>query len=145
MAGGAPRKYKSVRQMQDAIDAYFESCKGEPIIGEDGQPCTDKYGNVIFIHKKPPTVTGLALALGFTGRKQLLDYQGREEFCDTVTRAKARCEEYAEMRLYDKDGVNGAKFSLGCNFGWNSGSEKSGDPAALVALISALKGGNDAN
>ena len=145
MPVGAPRKWKSVSAMQKAIDAYFESCKGGPIIGDDGQPIMDKYGNVILIHAKPPTVTGLALALGFTGRKVLLDYQEREEYRDTITRAKARCEEYAESRLYDRDGANGAKFSLGCNFGWNSENEKSGDPAALAALLAALKGNGNAN
>ena len=67
----------------------------------------------------PPTVTGLAVALGFSGRQALLNYQAKKQFVDTITRAKARCEEYAEQRLYDRDGANGAQFSLRCNFGWN--------------------------
>lgn len=145
MAGGAPRKWKSVKAMQEAIDAYFKECEGEPFIGDDGLAERDKYGMPIIINAKPPTITGLALALGFTGRQALLDYQARPEFADTVTRAKSRCEEYAESRLYDKDGANGAKFSLGCNFGWNSENKKSGDPAALAALLTALKGENNAN
>lgn len=144
MAAGAPRKWKSVKAMQEAIDAYFKKCEGEPLI-VDGAVAVDKYGMPIIINVKPPTVTGLALALGFTGRQALLDYQARPEFADTVTRAKSRCEEYAESRLYDKDGANGAKFSLGCNFGWNSDNEKSGDPAALAALLAALKGNGNAD
>ena len=131
--------------MQAVIDRYFEDCKGEPIIGDDGMPILDKFGQPLIIHQRPPTVTGLALALGFTSRQALLNYQAKKEFVDTVTRAKSRCEEYAESRLYDKDGANGAKFSLGCNFGWNSENEKSGDPAALAALLTALKGENNAN
>lgn len=138
MAGGAPRKWKSVKAMQKAIDAYFESCKGEPIIGDDGQPLMDKYGNVILIGQKPPTITGLALALGFTGRQALIDYQARPEFADTVTRAKSRCEEYAESRLYDKDGTNGAKFSLGCNFGWRVTEEKEKKAAGGIVLLPAV-------
>ena len=138
MAGGAPRKWKSVKAMQKAIDAYFESCKGEPIIGDDGQPLMDKYGNVILIGQKPPTITGLALSLGFTGRQALIDYQGRPEFADTVTRAKSRCEEYAESRLYDKDGANGAKFSLGCNFSWRSTEEKPPTAAGGIVLLPAV-------
>ncbi len=67
----------------------------------------------------PPTVTGLALALGFTGRQALLNYQAKPRFVDTITRAKARCEAYAEERLFDRNGTNGAQFSLKCNFGWN--------------------------
>lgn len=144
MPAGAPRKWKSVKAMQEAIDAYFESCEGEVLEDSAGNPVRDKNGMPVLINEKPPTVTGLALALGFTGRKQLLDYQGRPEFCDTVTRAKARCEAYAEARLYDRDGANGAKFSLGCNFGWDSGDRQSGDPAALAALLAALRCGGDA-
>lgn len=144
MPVGAPRKWKSVSAMQKAIDAYFESCKGEPLV-IDGELQRDKHGVPIIINAKPPTVTGLALALGLNTRKALLDYQARPEFMNTVTRAKARCEEYAEMRLYDKDGANGAKFSLGCNFGWNADSEKSGDPAALTALVQALRGEENAD
>ena len=65
------------------------------------------------------TITGLALALGFNSRQSLLNYQAKEEFLDTITRAKAKVEQYAEERLFDKDGANGAKFSLANNFeGW---------------------------
>ena len=133
MAAGAPRKWKSVKAMQEAIDAYFEKCEGEPLI-VDGSVAVDKYGVPIIINVKPPTVTGLALALGFTGRQALLDYQARPEFADTVTRAKSRCEEYAEARLYDKDGANGAKFSLGCNFGWREATEMkiSAEPVKVI-------------
>jgi len=47
-----------------------------------------------------------------------LEYQKKPEFKDTITRAKAKIEAYAESRLYDKDGVKGAEFTLRCNFGW---------------------------
>lgn len=121
--GGRPRKYKSAAAMQKIIDEYFEGCKGEPMRDADGNLIFDKYGKLVVINAHPPTVTGLALALGFTGRQALIDYQGRPEFADAITRAKARCEEYAEARLYDKDGAGGAKFSLSCNFGWRDSSE----------------------
>ncbi len=137
MAGGAPRKWKSVKAMQEAIDAYFKKCEGEPLI-VDGAVAVDKYGSPIIINVRPPTVTGLALALGFTGRQALIDYQGRPEFADTVTRAKSRCEEYAESRLYDKDGANGAKFSLGCNFGWRATEEKAETSAGGIVLLPAV-------
>ena len=137
MPAGAPRKWKSVKAMQKAIDAYFERCKGTPLM-IDGDVATDKYGRPIILDEKPPTVTGLALSLGFTGRQALIDYQGRPEFADTVTRAKSRCEEYAESRLYDKDGANGAKFSLGCNFGWRATEEKAETAAGGIVLLPAV-------
>ena len=117
--GGRPPMYTSVEEIREKIDNYFEECKGEILYDDDGKPFIDKYGNVIRVGVKPPTVTGLALALGFNSRQSLLNYEDKEEFMDTITRAKAKVEQYAEERLFDKDGANGAKFSLANNFkGW---------------------------
>lgn len=113
-----PLKYKTVAELQKAIDEYFEDCKGEPLLDEDGTALTDKHGNPIILGAKPPTVTGLALALGFNSRQALLNYQVKKQFHDTITRAKSRCEAYAEGRLFDRDGSKGAQFSLAHNFGW---------------------------
>lgn len=117
---GRPLKYKSVQELQAAIDAYFEDCKGTPLLDGDGAPVFDKFGAPVILGAHPPTVTGLALALGFTSRRDLLNYQGKAAFCNTVTRAKAKCEEYAESRLYDRDGARGAQFSLEHNFRWKN-------------------------
>ena len=116
---GAPPRYKSVEEIQEKIDEYFKDCEGKPLQDEEGNILTDKHGNPVIYGVRPPTVTGLALALGFTSRQALLNYQAKEEFVDTITRAKAYVERYAEERLFDKDGANGAKFSLANNFdGW---------------------------
>ena len=118
--GGRPPFYTSVEEMQEKIDAYFEECKGEILRDGDDMPILDKKGKPIRIGRRPLTITGLALALGFNSRTSLLNYEGKEEFMNTITRAKARVEQYAEERLYDKDGSNGAKFSLANNFkGWS--------------------------
>ena len=117
--GGRPPMYKSVEEMQKKIDEYFIDCEGEPLLDAEGNPMIDKYGNPIRTGVRPLTVTGLALALGFTSRQALLNYQEKEMFVDTITRAKAKVEQYAEERLFDRDGANGAKFSLANNFeGW---------------------------
>ena len=112
-----PLRYKTVAELQAAIDTYFADCEAKPVLDDDGDAITDKKGNPIII-SKPPTITGLALALGFTTRQSLLNYQGRKQFLDTIMRAKSRCEEYAEGRLYDRDGSKGAQFSLTHNFNW---------------------------
>lgn len=59
----------------------------------------DKFGHPITVNSRPPTVTGLALALGFTSRMALLNYQAKKEFVDTITRAKTMVEAYTEQRL----------------------------------------------
>lgn len=116
---GRPLMFKTKEEMQEKIDKYFEQCEGTEKVDADGNVFTDKYGDPILFGRKPLTITGLALALGFNSRQALLNYQGRKEFNDTITRAKSRIEQYAEERLYDKDGANGAKFSLANNFeGW---------------------------
>lgn len=116
---GRPPMYNTVEEMQEKIDAYFESCKGEQVYDKEGNPLIDKYGVPIVFGQRPLTVTGLALALGFTTRLSLLNYQAKPEFMNTILRAKTYIEQYAEERLYDKDGANGAKFSLANNFeGW---------------------------
>ena len=93
----------------------------------NGEQIFNKFGSPVFVDVHPPTVTGLALALGFTSRQALLNYQAKPDFVDTITRAKARVEQYAEERLFDRDGSNGAQFSLRNNFkGWDA-DKKNGD------------------
>lgn len=129
-----PRMYKSVKQMEKAIEQYFQDCLGKPLMDDDGNVLTNKKGKPILIGARAPTVTGLALALGFTSRQALLNYQAKKEFVDAITRAKTRCEEYAESRLYDRDGARGAEFSLKYNFRWEDtrgnvpGAEAEDDP-----------------
>lgn len=114
-----PLKYKTVDELQAAIDAYFQDCRGHPLRDSCGNAVLDKHGAPVLLGAHPPTVTGLAYALGFTSRQSLLDYQGRKAFSDTITRAKLYIESYTEQRLFDRDGVNGARFSLVNNFsGW---------------------------
>lgn len=135
---GRPSKYKTVEEMQAVIDQYFEDCKGEPINGDDGQPILDKYGQPFIINAHPPTVTGLALALGFTSRQALLNYQAKKAFVDTVLRAKARIEDYAEERLFDRDGQRGAEFSLKYNFRWVDEMKQDEDEGHGVAELPAV-------
>lgn len=129
-----PKMYDTPKKMQKAIDKYFEDCQGKPLLDDNGKVLTDKNGKPVLIRARAPTVTGLALALGLNSRQALLNYQARPEFNDTITRAKTRCEEYAESRLYDRDGARGAEFSLKYNFRWEDtkanapGTEVEDDP-----------------
>lgn len=114
--GGRPLIYKTVEEMQIKIDEYFKMCDGELLLDKAGEIIFDKWGQPIYLGQKPYTVTGLALALGFNSRQALLNYQGRPEFNDAITQAKLKIEDYAVQRLFDRDGVQGAKFTLINNF-----------------------------
>lgn len=123
-AVGRPPKYKSKEEIEEKIEEYFKECEGEILKDDEGKPIFNKYGSPVVIQQRPPTVTGLALALGFTSRQALLNYQAKKEFVDTITRAKSRVEAYAEERLFDRDGTSGAQFSLRNNFkGWTEKTE----------------------
>lgn len=135
-------KYTSAAKMQEAVDAYFADCEGRPLTDESGEPILNKNGSPVIVGAHPPTVTGLALWLGFKTRQSLLNYQQRgDKFDDILTVAKSKCEEYAERRLFDRDGVNGAKFSLANNFkGWSEKPEQSSEKSEkeLPQLYNAL-------
>lgn len=137
---GRPPKYESKEQIEGLIDDYFKKCEGEILRDSNDEPILNKWGMPVIVGAKPPTVTGLALALGFTTRKSLLEYQGKAEFVNTITRAKSRVEEYTESRLFDRDGSNGARFSLINNFkGWSDKPKTALDQQEQEARISYTK------
>ncbi len=92
---GRPLKFQSLTDLEEAINKFFTDCD---------------------VNKEPYTITGLALALDTT-RQSLCDYEKREEFTDTLKKAKARVENYAEKRLFEGQ-PTGAIFALK-NYGWS--------------------------
>ena len=131
--------YTSVEEIESKIEQYFEDCKGYPLTDNEGNQIFNKFGLPVFIDVHPPTVTGLALALGFTSRQALLNYQAKLEFVDTITRAKARVEQYAEERLFDRDGSNGAQFSLRNNFkGWDADKKNDDSGDGKITIVNNI-------
>ncbi len=100
-AVGRPLKYGSAKEMQEKIDLYFSEC--------------DK-------SKGPYTVTGLALALDMS-RQDLINYSSKDEFFDTIKRAKMKVEEYLEKRLINDSSCSGIIFNLKNNYGWKDKTE----------------------
>ncbi len=65
----------------------------------------------------------------------MLSYKGplKKQIAGIIT----KCEDLIQLRLYDKDTLNGAKFTLtSCFEGWNSKAENS--EKELDALVSGL-------
>ncbi|WP_127532745.1 terminase small subunit [Paenibacillus kobensis] len=132
---GRPLKFKSAKELQKKIDEYFESCSEEiwyEAVDPDTKlptgvwvPCLDRHGQVRMQQSRPYTISGLADYLGTT-RRTLLDYEQRDdEFSHTITRAKAKIENYTEEQLYDKVARNmtGIIFNLKNNYGWQDKQE----------------------
>lgn len=117
--------YTSAEEMQIKIDMYFHDCEGRIVLNSKGEPMLNKYGEVVYEGRRPPTMSGLANALGFMDRQSLLEYRGKKEFRETLFKAKSRIEQFCEEQLFTRDGCRGAMFSLANNFkGWRQEKEE---------------------
>jgi hypothetical protein len=122
MSTGRPPKYKTVKELQEKIDQYFEEKVGVDIIKDaEGNICTDKKGNTIY-EVRPPTISGLALYLGFESRQSLYDYKKRDAFSYTIKQTTLKIEEFAESQLFVGN-TTGAIFWLK-NKGWKDKTEQ---------------------
>jgi hypothetical protein len=97
MTAGRPLKFKTVEELTQKIEAYFNA-----------------------VPSPEWTITGLALALD-TYRQTLLNYEEKDEFMDTIKRAKLMVENSYEIDL-KKHGRSGTIFALK-NFDWKDKSE----------------------
>lgn len=135
---GRPKKFATVEELEEKIEAYFRSCfiaattqkktwiDGDEEAGIAGHfdyetiPATDAAGNQIYELIQQPTITGLAVALDTT-RETLLDYENKPEnadFSDTIKKAKAFIHAYTEQYLYDGKNQTSGIFVMKNNFGW---------------------------
>jgi len=103
-------------EVQRRIKNYFDSRYG-PVLDRNRNPVTDENGNVITEIINPPTVSGLALALGLDEREKLTAFTKNKAVLHDVKCAVMRIEEYAEERLFFKDAnTAGIKLYLAVNF-----------------------------
>lgn len=106
------RKYQKPAEMKKAVGAYFATIKKD---------------------KEKPTICGLALALGFTSRTSLLNYEGYDKkFKAIIEEAKLRIEESYEKQLRNVH-PTGAIFALK-NFGWKDTTELTGADGGPIEL-----------
>lgn len=128
--GGRPAKIPSVEVMQNKINDYFATGPDYIIM-----TAFDKQtGKFVEYKKYTPTITGLALYLGFTSRKAMYDYEQKKEFCDTIKNARLRIEHEYEKQLH-LDKCTGAIFALK-NFGWKDKTEDNTDNKNRTPVIS---------
>lgn len=100
MAGGRPRIYETVEEIEEVIESYITECKA---------------------NKEKPTITGATLFLGFCDKTTLYDYRDREGFSHSVKRLLLFVENGYETSLQGNS-VAGAIFALK-NMGWKDKAE----------------------
>lgn len=111
---GRPPMYPDAKELGKKISAYFDSLKVEQ----------NEEGEKVLI--ECPTITGLALFLGFSSRQSIYDYANRKgekeiEFAYIVKRALLVVENHYENRL-NYQAATGAIFALK-NMEWSDSSE----------------------
>lgn len=121
MPPGRPRLIESPEEMLERGHAYFAECK-------------ESESHIL--------ITGLALALGLSGREALSEYGRRQEFSATVKELKSVCEQYAENRIFEGNPA-GAIFALK-NYGWTDKAElnlggQDGNPIQASVAIHFVK------
>lgn len=132
--------FSDERDARERFERYCDKCKGKMLIDqESGQPAINKYGEPMFVGKRVPTMSGLALALGFINRKDMIAYARNGEHKKLIQAMMTKMEEYAEQRLYDRNGQKGAMFALCNNFsGWTQLDKQEGAGEALEKLDAIL-------
>lgn len=104
-AGGRPQSWTDVKVVEKIIDQYFKN-------------------------QTKPTMSGLAEALDIS-RSTLYNYAEKDEFLDTIKKARQRIELiYEEMLLYN-NAPTGVIFALK-NTGWKDRTDVTSDDKPLV-------------
>lgn len=112
-----------MRGIKHLIDEYFRQCRGEAAVDSEGKELRDKNGELIRRGSRPPTMSGLALALGFNSMEEFLSYSGSDKEKEYIEKAKLMIENFNEEKLFEKDYVRSAIFNL------SNREEKSEDKA----------------
>lgn len=106
------RKYQKPAEMQKVIKAYFKQLEKD---------------------NEKPTICGLTLALGFSSKQSLYNYEDYgEKFKEVVQRARLMIEESYEEGLRGPH-YGGCVFALK-NFGWKDTQEITGAEGGPIEL-----------
>lgn len=118
--GGRPQIHSDPKEVDTLIADYFEWIEGE--WEEDGENDDGEKKFKKIRGSEPPTVSGLALHLGFADKSTLYDYKDKVEFSHSIKRAISRIEKHHEIQVAYGDKCTGNIFALK-NFGWKDRTE----------------------
>lgn len=119
---GRPPIFKSVDEIEPKINDYFES-----LLDEDKNQYVSR-----------PTITGLAMYLGFCSRQSLYDYVEKEDYSYIIKRAQSIVAMSYEEMLLSKS-ATGAIFALK-NMGWKDKVEQDVTQKTTTTIINLGEG-----
>lgn len=125
-----------------SIDQYFTYIKGKfrttkaPPKKPGDKPTRQKIWDR---DPEPPTITGLALFLGFTSRQSFEDYEQKGKHAQLLRRARLLIEAEYEKKLHDHY-TSGPIFALK-SLGWNDGKNAGISPVSKTLNIKIIESG----
>lgn len=107
-----PKQPRSIRGLKAAVEQYLGACDQDHRI---------------------PTVTGLALALGFSSREEMEQFsaKGKESVAGLLEWARSLVEEATLQAVYRKDTSTGARFILQTSFGYGEKNDRDLGPITV--------------
>ncbi len=123
-AGGRPPEFKDVKELSDLIDKYFRTITITRVREADWIPVLNDQKEQIrdVEYTEIPSILWLCEYLDIH-RKTLLEYEVKEEFSNTIKKAKQKIEKYNADQLMRSTQVTGIIFNLKNNFDWKDKSE----------------------
>lgn len=119
-AGGRPKLFKTVEELEEKIQEYFAYCDARVVQGYDNKT-NEQFA---YVSPEPYTMSGLAYYLGMD-RRSLINYKNDQEFFPTIKAARDRVEMDIDRRLNDKGTFTpGLIFNLKNNFGWKDQTQQ---------------------
>lgn len=117
---GRPRAFKSVEEVEEKINAYFNYCEEK---------------------EKPYTMSGLAYYLEVS-RQTLVNYSYKDEYFDTIKKARDKVQmQLEENALSNKANPTFTIFNLKNNFDWKDKMEvEKTDMTKVDELLKEIKG-----
>ena len=138
---GAPRKYKTAKALERAIEKYFRSISATvPMAGIDGREILNDEGEPVMKveYLIPPSVVSMCLYLGIDKRTwaNYCDAKKHPEFAEVTSRAMMRHEAYlVEQSIVREKSVSGILFNLENNYGYRQKAEVALSQAKLEELL----------
>ena len=128
MKVGRPLKYKTVEELQERIDLYFE----------EGANTRNVFTGGGVSKQKAYTITGFSLFLGFISRQSIYDYLKRNnEFSYAIQAGVTKIEMFYEENLTFAKSASGSIHWLN-NHGWKDRKEVEQTTDMKVDIMKSL-------
>ena len=96
---GRPRKFKSVKQLEETWEAYKADCDNQMVLTHDFSSKNSEFVSKELKRSITYTIEGFCVFAGISRSKFYADYADNDKYGDIVTRMKEECEVDARKKF----------------------------------------------